>query len=217
MILEVRPGEGGDDAVHFARQLFRALLAYSRRKGLVVTSTHDTTRTLQAVFSGSTAVLSPYTGTHRIQRVPDNDPRGRRHTSTATVALVDSDDKEKVAISGEDCNLEVYRGSGNGGQNRNKTSTAVRLRHKLTGIVVESEDSRSQWENRQRAMAKLTRILNDQHEVEVAQKITVVRNQQIATGERSVKEFTWNDQRSEVIDHSTGKRWRLADALKGNL
>lgn len=210
MLLEVRPSEGGDDAVLFARQLRSALTTFARSHGCQVSPDMDTDRTYCNQVTCEHLPL--FVGTHRIQRVPPNDKRGRRHTSTASVALVN--ELEHTFVEG---NIEFFvsRGSGPGGQHRNKTESAVTARHIDTGIEVQCQDSRSQWSNKQSAAQELMRRLSEsarsQHKVEQQSS----RREQILSGERPVKAFTWNEQRDEVIDHNDGRRWRMRDAFRG--
>lgn len=218
MFLEVRSAEGGDDARLFATQLAGALSKYARTLGCSVNPVSSSeSKTLVFDVVGKTEALRPFVGTHRIQRIPVNDRKGRRHTSTATVALLDEPSKLDVDIRDEDLVMTTYKGSGPGGQHRNKTDTAVRLTHLPTGLVVSAEDSKSQWSNRQSAMKKLSDTITFRMRESAAKQKQFDRRGQIASGERPVKEYTWNDQRGEVLDHSTGKRWRMSDAMKGKL
>lgn len=217
MLLEVRPSEGGDDAVVFARQLRAALTAYAESHGCAVGDADDTDRTYTNIVACEH--LAGFVGTHRIQRIPRNDKRGRRHTSTASVALLQIPNFELRSSSFVEGDVEfiVARGSGPGGQHRNKTESAVTARHIPTGIEARCEDSRSQWANKARALEELHRRLEAGVQAKAKARQQHDRRGQILTGERPVKAFTWNDQRDEVVDHDGGRRWRLRDALKGKL
>lgn len=213
MLLEVRPSEGGDDAVVFARQLRSALITYAGSHGCAVGAPEDTERTY--VNDVDCPHLKAFVGTHRIQRIPRNDKRGRRHTSTASVALVANFELRSSNFVEGDVEFIVARGSGPGGQHRNKTESAVTARHIPTGIEAHCEDSRSQWSNKERALEELQRRLDAGLRAQGKARQQEHRRGQILTGERPVKAFTWNDQRDEVLDHEGGRRWRLRDALKG--
>jgi len=214
MLLEVRPSEGGDDSVAFAADLRNALLSFIRSHGCSAQPLENRARTL--VTRTDCAHLDQFTGTHRIQRIPPNDRRGRRHTSTVTVALVDLA-QVSVELAPDDLEFAFYIGSGNGGQNRNKLATAVRVRHLPTGTVVTCEEERSQWQNKQRVISLLQRRLQTAQQQVQASKTNQSRREQISSGERSAKVFTWNQERGEVKDHSTGRHWSMASALRGKL
>jgi peptide chain release factor 1 len=210
--LEVRPGEGGDDAIYFATQLYDAMLSYAKRKGAEVLDSGGTYRTMTVKLYAPQNLIENFCGVHRIQRIPVNDTR--RHTSTATVAVL-VPQKIQCQINTSDLMVEVYKGSGPGGQHKNKTETGVKILHIPSGIRVKCEDERSQLANHQKAMKELERRLQRYVTQGAKIKEDKNRNEQISSGERSVKEFTWNSQRNEVIDHSTGKRWNFKRAMKG--
>lgn len=223
-VIEVRPGEGGDDAETFALELDRALTAYTRRLGctpLALESTNGTaSRTLRTRVTGpweAMEALGRLVGTHRIQRVPTNDKRGRRQTSTVTVALMTGGAQEEVALHDDDLTVDYYRGSGPGGQHRNKTSSAVRLRHHPSGIVVTVEHGRSQHQNLAWARAELTRRLEAAAGKEAKAEEDEARRQQITSGDRPAKSYTHTAWRDEVVCHETGERWRLAKFMQGRM
>ena len=213
MRLEVRPGEGGADAALFADELTDAICAYARRKGIEVQPLDDCTKMSAARLVGKTKPIAALVGTHRVQRIPKGDKRGRRHTSTATVALVD---ETEVDFSLREADIEWWacRGTGAGGQHRNTRDTAVTYRHIPTGITVRG-DSRSQDTSREIALTELTRRLEARAREEARTHTNDQRRSQIASAERPVKEFTWNEQRDEVIDHGSGRRWPMKKAFKG--
>ena len=215
-VVEIRPGEGGDDAYTFAHELANAITAHLERAGARV-GRDDRGRTITLAVTASDAVdLEALAGTHRIQRIPRNDPRGRRHTSTATVAVLDADDRPAVIVDDADVHVEAFRASGAGGQHRNKTSSAIRLTHRPTGTVVVCADHRSQHRNLADARDELERRLADTARAGAAQARNSERVRQVRA-ERAAKTFTWNTQRDEVVDHTTGRRTRLRDALAGRL
>jgi len=212
LVVEIRPGEGGDDAVAFADDLAGAVAAHARRQGC--TAVIRSGRTITVTLSGQLN-LEALTGTHRIQRIPRNDRAGRRHTSTATVAVLSAATPATTDLSWDDIDVDVYSGSGPGGQHRNKTEQCARLTHRPTGLVVVATAQRSQRQNINAAYAELKRRLSsaEAHAADADRNHT--RRAQIATGERPTKQWTWNDQRSEVVDHSTGNRYPMTAFLRG--
>lgn len=193
------------------RSVFDALLAAARRRNISARLL-DSGRTLIAEF-GDAAFIEPLVGTHRIQRIPKGETR--RHTSTATISLLDVG-AESVELDESELEERFTRGSGNGGQNRNVHDNCVILRHVPTGIEVRI-DGRSQWQNRQTARAELARRLEEESHRTTLGVLNELRMSQIGTGERSAKSFTHNTQRDEVVDHSTGRKWRLGAFMKGRI
>jgi peptide chain release factor 1 len=212
----LRPGEGGDDAAGFCTELAEAITAYVRRRGGQVSARYDRTTRL-AITGLDAGELEAFVGTHRIQRIPTNDRRGRRHTSTATVALLGA--LEAGAVLLEDADLEVtyYRGRGKGGQHRNTTDSAVRVRHIPTGIVVTIENGRQQGQNLTRARAELLRRLSAREGAAIATARNTQRRSQITSGERPTKQWTWNEQRGEVLEHRSGRRYEMDAMLRGRV
>jgi peptide chain release factor 1 len=212
-LVEIRPGEGGDDALDFAVELAGAVAAHARRNGCAA-SVHSG-RTITVTISGRPPHLHDLSGTHRIQRVPRNDRAGRRHTSTATLAVLDAAGTAPADVSWDDIDVDVFSGSGPGGQHRNKSEQCARLTHRPTGLVVVATASRSQRQNIQAAYAELRRRLAVAAETAAGADRNRARRDQIVTGERPMKQWTWNDQRSEVVDHSTGNRYPMAAFRRG--
>ena len=216
--LEIRPGEGGDDALAFATELAASFTAYARRNDVIVATESGRTIVLTLTGRGVDGIgLWRFCGTHRIQRVPINDKAGRRHTSTATVALLDQDDVTDVELHDDDIRIDTYRGHGKGGQHRNKTSSAVRLTHMPTGLIVVVERGRSQAKNIESAKSEMCDRLREIATTESVQMTGAVRNAQILSGERPVKQWTWNDQRGEVMNHTTGATYSMRDFQRGRL
>jgi peptide chain release factor 1 len=212
-LVEIRPGEGGDDALDFAVELAGAVAAHARRNGCAA-SVHSG-RTITVTISGRPPHLHDLSGTHRIQRVPRNDRAGRRHTSTATLAVLDAAGTAPADVSWDDIDVDVFSGSGPGGQHRNKSEQCARLTHRPTGLVVVATASRSQRQNIQAAYAELRRRLAVAAGAAADADRNRTRRDQIVTGERPMKQWTWNDQRSEVVDHSTGNRYPMAAFRRG--
>ena len=213
--LEIRPGEGGDDAALFANELSDALSSYISGRDVQVSLRRGKTTILTLRGVIDPLHLEQFVGTHRIQRIPRNDSGGRRHTSTATVALVE-DDQSQFDFKQDDLRIDYYRGHGKGGQHRNKTSSAVRVTHIPTGTMVAIERGRSQSQNLETAVGELRRRLTDQHAALATDATNRGRTNQISTGERPVKQWTWNSQRNEVLNHTTGERYRMSSCLRGN-
>lgn len=214
--IEIRPGEGGDDAKVFAEEICAALAAYARRWKLPFTADRrPASQTITVLSAAPPRTWVWAAGTHRIQRIPVNDRAGRRHTSTATVAVLNMAPPPPVTVAAEDVLVDVYRGSGPGGQHRNKTATAVRLTHVPTGLAVCAEDSRSQWQNRQVAWRRLERHLAGQAQTAAVEAVNRLRRRQVAGAGRPAKMWTWNIQRGTVVCHATGETWPLAAVRRG--
>jgi peptide chain release factor 1 len=219
LAIELRPGEGGDDAFVFCRELKSAILAYARRRGDTVQSAESRpgSRTLVVVVAADRRAYERLAGVHRVQRIPKSERQGRRHTSTATVAVLSQRPAIPLEIADEDVEVFTYRGHGKGGQHRNKTDSAVRLVHRPTQTTVVVEHGRSQWQNLQEARAVLAERLGDMARQQDSAKVLSERNRQIASAERPVKQFTHNEQRSVVESHGTGEVWRWSDFYRGRI
>jgi peptide chain release factor 1 len=214
--VEIRPGEGGIDAVDFAKLLTDAVCAYARRHAIsaFVTQGRTTVITLNGARYDCQA-LENLCGTHRIQRIPRSDTSGRRHTATATFALLDAQPTNGVELNDNDLRVDVYRGPGKGGQHRNKTDSAVRLTHLPTGQRVVVQRGRSQRENLATARTELIRRLNATTNTAAADKHNHNRRNQIASPDMPAKQWTWNTQRGEVLDHTTNRRYPIKDFERG--
>jgi len=211
--VEFRAGEGGRDAEHFCRQLRSAILSFARHNHDFAEPVPEPpgSRTLVLRINGSREPYEALTGVHRIQRIPKNDRRGRRHTSTATVAVIDYRCAPTVGLRDDEIEIQVYRGPGPGGQHHQKNATAVRLVHRPTGLVVTVERGRSQFQNLREAKSILTKRLTDAERRRTAGRDADDRRRQISSGERPVKQFTHNAQRQQVIGHATNTIWKMSD------
>jgi peptide chain release factor 1 len=188
-----------------ARGVFDAAIV-SDRPGVVV---------LQVSGPGADQVFANEAGGHRWQRVPPNEKRGRVQTSTVTVAVLREPTPTEVQVRDSDIEWQACRGSGAGGQNRNKVSSAVQIWHRASGIMVRCEAERSQSQNRQTAMALLRARLLEARESAALGTEAATRKAQLGCGARGDKRRTVREQEGQVIDHVTGKRWRLRDYLRG--
>jgi peptide chain release factor 1 len=203
VIVEIRPGIGGEEAALWAGDIYRMLTRYAERRGFKVEplSIGDGQFTFSIKGDGAYSVFKFEGGTHRVQRVPETESQGRIHTSTATVAVLPEAEDVEVQIDDNDLQIDVYRSSGPGGQSVNTTDSAVRITHKPTGVVVSMQDEKSQLQNRERAMRVLRARLYERALAEQQAEIGASRLAQVGTGERSGKIRTYNYAERRVKDH----------------
>lgn len=226
LIMEIRAGTGGEEAALFASDLFNMYKKYSAKVGwrfsILDYSRTDLGGFKQITFevAGSEALkkMAGEAGVHRVQRVPKTEKSGRLHTSTATVAVLPKVKETEIKINPADLEISFFRSSGPGGQNVQKVETAVRIRHKPTGIIVSSQEERSQQRNREKALEILRAKLWQIEEVKAASEITEERRKQIGSAERAEKIRTYNFPQDRLTDHRIKKSWgNLESIMDGDL
>ncbi len=228
VIVEIRGGVGGEESALFAADLYRMYAMYAEKRGYRVEllNYNDTelggVKEADFIVSGDGAYsrFKFESGVHRVQRVPETESGGRVHTSTATVAVLPEMEEVDVDLRPEDIEMQVYRASGAGGQHVNKTSSAVRLIHKPTGIVVSCQEERSQLQNRAKCMAMLASKLYEAERERVEGVITSERRAQVGSGMRNERIRTYNFPQNRVTDHRlTGenKNFNIDAVMNGDL
>ncbi|MBU0569380.1 PCRF domain-containing protein [Patescibacteria group bacterium] len=213
--IEIRSAAGGDEAKLWAADLLRMYTRYATQKNWRVSPIDDTS--FSVMGEGVFDLFKNESGVHRVQRVPSTEKRGRIHTSTATVAVLPEVKETEVNIVPDDLEWQFFRSSGAGGQNVNKVSTAVRLTHKPSGVVVTAQTERVQLQNRENALALLRAKLWEKEEEKKMNEIAGYRSS-IGRGMRSEKIRTYNYAQNRVTDHRINKKWHnLEDIMDGNL
>jgi len=226
IIVEIRAGAGGEEAALFAAVLFRMYSMYSAAVGFKVSIANANETELggykEICFTvegdGAYSRFKFESGVHRVQRVPETESQGRIQTSTATVAVLPEVEDVEVEIKDSDLIYESCKSSGAGGQHINKTESAVRLTHKPTGIVVECQEERSQFKNKDKALKMLRAKLYDIKQREQSEKVASDRKNQVGTGDRSEKIRTYNYPQNRVTDHRIGVTlYSLDSFVNGNI
>ena len=226
VIVEIRAGTGGDEAALFAAMLYRMYSMYCDSCGfkISVANANETDRggfkeiTFSIEGDGAYSRFKFESGVHRVQRVPETESQGRIHTSAATVAVLPEADAVEVEILPADLIFESCKSSGAGGQHINKTESAVRLTHKPTGIVIECQQERSQFQNKDKALAMLRAKLYDMKRTEQENAIAGARRSMVGSGDRSEKIRTYNYPQNRVTDHRIGLTLHSLDTyVDGNI
>ncbi len=226
VIVEIRGGAGGEEAALFAGSLYRMYTMYaeSRRWNIEVVNANETElggyKEISFMIEGAGAYsrLKYESGVHRVQRVPDTETQGRIHTSTVTVAVLPEAEDVELEINPADLKIDTFRSSGAGGQHINKTSSAIRVTHIPTGTVVECQDERSQFKNKDKALKILRSRLLDAAQREHDEAIASDRKAQVGTGDRSERIRTYNYPQGRVTDHRIGLTlYKLDQILNGDI
>lgn len=226
VIVEIRAGAGGEEAALFAYSLYRmySMYAETRRWSTEIISSNETELggfkevSFSVEGEGAYSRLKFESGVHRVQRVPETETQGRVHTSTVTVAVMPEAEEVELEINPADLRIDTFRSSGAGGQHINKTSSAIRVTHLPTGMVVECQDERSQYKNKDKALKVLRSRLYQQKLDEQNSKIAAERRSQVGTGDRSERIRTYNYPQGRLTDHRVGLTlYRLEDILNGDL
>lgn len=226
VIVEIRGGAGGEEAALFAGTLYRMYTMYSESKRWNIEIINSNETELggykEIVFmiegAGAYSRLKYESGVHRVQRVPDTETQGRIHTSTVTVAVLPEAEDVELEINPADLKIDTFRSSGAGGQHINKTSSAIRVTHIPTGTVVECQDERSQFKNKDKALKILRSRLLDAAQREHDEAIASDRKSQVGTGDRSERIRTYNYPQGRVTDHRIGLTlYKLEQILNGDI
>ena len=226
VIVEIRGGVGGEESALFAHSLFRMYSMYAAQKGWSVELMNYSETELGGVKEadfvvngrGAYSRLKYESGVHRVQRVPETESGGRVHTSTATVAVLPKMEEVDVQLNPADIEMQVFRASGAGGQHVNKTSSAVRLIHKPSGIVVACQEERSQVQNREKCMRMLASKLYEIEQEKKELEVTGMRRSQVGTGMRNERIRTYNFPQGRVTDHRVGLTlYRIDSIMDGDI
>lgn len=216
VILEIKGAAGGDEAKLWAEELLRMYARFAKNRGFNVEKIND--NVFKIAGQNAFGTFKYEAGVHRVQRIPETEKRGRIHTSTATVSVLPELDDIDLHINPDDVEFEAFRAGGHGGQNVNKVSTAVRLRHKPTGIVVASQTERFQAQNREIAFEILRSKLWEAEIEKQHKEIATLRSTQIGRGMRAEKIRTYNFPQDRLSDHRIKKSWHnLENILAGDL
>lgn len=211
ILLEVSGAAGGDEAKLWAEELMNMYIRAAQKKGFQVEQFEDDVIKISGF--GAFGAFKLEAGVHRVQRIPVTEKRGRIHTSTATISILPELDDIDLHINPDDIEFEAFRSGGHGGQNVNKVSTAVRIKHKPSGIVVATQTERSQNQNREIAMQLLRAKLWEREIAKRTEEIASLRSTQVGRGDRSEKIKTYNFPQDRMTDHRINKSWKNLPAI----
>lgn len=226
VIIEIRAGAGGEEAALFANSLLRMYTMYAEAKRWTIEEINKSETELGGIKEisfliegeGAYSRLKYESGVHRVQRVPETESSGRIHTSTVTVAVLPEAEEVEVELNPDDLKIDTYRSSGAGGQHVNKTSSAIRITHIPTGLVVECQDERSQYKNKDKALKVLRSRLYEMQKSKRDEQIASERRSQVGSGDRSERIRTYNFPQGRVTDHRINLTlYKLEEILNGNL
>ena len=221
LFMEIRAGTGGSEAALFVSDLARMYMRFAERQGLRAELIHSSATELggykEIIFSvaGKKAyqLLHQEGGTHRVQRIPSTESKGRIHTSAVTVAVLPEREESEIEIKDSDIKIDVFRASGAGGQHVNKTESAIRITHLVSGIVISCQDERSQHKNKARAMSVLRSRLAERQEEAAHSEENTLKREQVKSGDRSERIRTYNFPQGRVTDHRIGYTAYTLEAL----
>ena len=217
ILVEVKGAAGGDEAKLWAEELLRMYTRFAQRKGFTVEKLEENVIKLSG-RPGAFGALKYEAGVHRVQRIPETEKKGRVHTSTATVSILPELEDIDIHISPDDIEFEAFRSGGHGGQNVNKVSTAVRIKHIPSGIVVTAQAERTQIQNREIAMSLLRAKLWEQEVEKQQEEFSALKATQVGRGMRAEKIKTYNFPQDRMTDHRINKSWKnLPGILDGEI
>lgn len=226
VIIEIRGGAGGEEAALFCASLYRMYCMFAEKKGWKVELLNSNETgiggfkeiSFEVSGKGAFSRFKFESGVHRVQRVPETETQGRVHTSTVTVAVLPEVEDVEIEINPSDVQVDTFRASGAGGQHVNKTESAIRLTHLPSGLVVECQDERSQFKNKEKAMKILRTKLYEKAQKEADEKIAAKRKIQVGTGDRSERIRTYNFPQGRITDHRIGLTlYKLHQVLNGDM
>ena len=226
VIVEIRGGAGGEESALFSAVLFRMYSMYAEKRGykIEIINANETElggyKEISFMINGEGAYsrFKYESGVHRVQRVPETESQGRVHTSTTTVAVLPEAEDVELEINPADLKIDTFRSSGAGGQHINKTESAIRITHIPTGLVVECQDERSQYKNKDKAMKVLKSRLLESGREKQQSEVAEQRHSQVGTGDRSERIRTYNYPQGRVTDHRIGLTlYKIDDILNGNI
>ena len=220
--IEIRPAAGGEESTALMNEMIGIYSKYCTKHNIQFKILDDNKRVSTMIIEGKDKYVKAFnneTGVHKFQRVPKTEKRGRVHTSTITVAVLDISENTQIKkyYNDKDIKIDEFRASGAGGQHVNKTSSAIRVTHKPSGIVVTCQNERSQYRNKETALAVLNMKLKERLEQDSKNQIENIRSEQISDGMRNKARRIYNEQRNEIVDNILNQKKRYKEFFKGEL